>query len=523
MRRRSGSAAWLAVLALGWAACSEEGHPIRVESIDLAEGDYYELNWGGTQEERFYAVARRGAPDGEYVVVSPEHEEPCSLGDDIAGILALKPLNAGKYVVRSPAPALLELYGLAGPDNWRTLSFADVDCARSDVTFDIPAGGNLSSPVRLFEEDLTKMKYLHITRESAAEYVDPRSGDRSTIAEVTNIWGRETNAWLAEDGTWVKRDFEGKELARHGTDVAGLTLLGDSGDVVYQKNNPNGPQFTNADGGDLILVRNHREKKLAELGCKALPADALLPGAIAYFAPCNESRLNLQRNDGKTFSYEAGVSDSIITMQGRLFFQIDRETTTEIWMVQASNLERATKQVDLPRWAGGPRVWNGRAGAVYVAATLMDNSINIWKLMLSGSQANFQLVGEDIQSFTQAEQGTARLQTDGTLLLTDANNTGVVFRAKGKVSEFGLVFGPYQAALVYRTDVDPDTYLGHLQLQFFSGAHFDIDDNVRAFAEVWWPERGILYSTGGPAPKLRFARAEIPCQAMSSAPWACNF
>jgi hypothetical protein len=526
MRRRSCSAAWFAVLALGLAACSGDGHPIRVESIDLADGDYYELAWGGTQEERFYAVARRGAPDGEPVIWTANRPEPCSLGDQVAEYRPVTPRGAGKYVVGAPTPAWLEVYDFPDPDNptIRSMGFSDLDCARSDMVIaDLPSNPRDGHryPARIYEPDLMSMKYLHLTPDQTAELADPWTGDRTTIAsDVTSYWDRGTNAWFVEDGQWVKRDSDGHEVARHGHDVSSLTLLGDNGDVAYTKIGPPGDNK----GGDLYVVRSSKEKKLAELACKQTPVDGLVPGALAFFSPCEDSRLTIARSDGKLFSYESGVDQSYFALQGRLLFRIDREATTEIWMIQSGNLERATKQFELPRWSGGPSIWTGRGGAIYIAAPqLADSRLSIWRVRFDGANAGFEQVGSDILRVVPNDQGTVRLQGDGSLIVTDANNTTVAFRVQGAAPDFYTVFSQLQPALVYRTNVDPETQLGHLAIHFFSGDHFEISDDVREWTEVGWPERGILYTTGGATPKLRFARAEIPCQATSSAPWACNF
>jgi hypothetical protein len=65
--------------------------------------------------------------------------------------------------------------------------------------------------------------------------------------------------------------------------------------------------------------------------------------------------------------------------------------------------------------------------------------------------------------------------------------------------------------------------LGHLQLYFLSGMHFDIASDVREFSPVWWPERGLLYAQSGEQPAMRFARVDVPCELSSATPWACDF
>jgi hypothetical protein len=518
MRRRSCSAKWLAVLALGWAACGAEGHPILVENVDLADGDYYGLAWGGTQVERFYAVARRGAPNGEVVVISPEHEEPCSLGDQVAAYQVVTPRLASKYVVGAPSPARIELQSPEDPANpgKRTLSLADVNCERSD--FEITDVASRSGLSRLFQPDLMSFKYLVRTTDQVLQLVDPWTGDKEEVAEnVTYMWNRDTSAWLAESGQWVKRDHNGREKARYGENVDALTLLGEN-DVVY----------TTKETRNMFIVRAGKEKKLSDDACGATPVDGFIPGALAFMSPCGESRLTIVTADGKERSYEAGVNRSLLATQGRLVFRIDRDDATELWMIESSKPELAAKVQTMPHWmSDSPYVWTGRDGTTFVAAQVSEAMFTIWTVDFSSKDKLLKQVADtgDILAFDVSDQGIAKLLTNGRIELTDRSLQRTIFSIDGQNSSgFFMAFAGLEPALAYRSNVDPDTNLGTLALKFVSGEHFVISDDVRyPFVEVYWPERGLLYATGGDNPRLRFARVEIPCQNTSSAPWACNF
>jgi hypothetical protein len=118
----------------------------------------------------------------------------------------------------------------------------------------------------------------------------------------------------------------------------------------------------------------------------------------------------------------------------------------------------------------------------------------------------------------------AVLDAKGTLSLLRRDTLAVLMLAKGVPrSGFRFVFGGEAAALAYIHDADTDSGLGDLSLHFLTGEHFDIARNVREFREVWWPESGLLYATGGARAAMRFARVDVPCEKTSDSPWACGF
>ena len=70
------------------------------------------------------------------------------------------------------------------------------------------------------------------------------------------------------------------------------------------------------------------------------------------------------------------------------------------------------------------------------------------------------------------------------------DNTRVLLKAQGLTpTSFRFYFTGLDTALAYMSHVDPDTQLGRLELHFVTGEHFKIDEEVREFREVWWPER----------------------------------
>src|ERR1700748_3602182 len=89
---------------LAAAACSQDTS-IHTEIVPLAPGEFYNLSWGGTQTERFYAVARPGTPDSRTphaALIAPDLKVPCSLGDDISIYRPLLPRSKSKYVLGAP-------------------------------------------------------------------------------------------------------------------------------------------------------------------------------------------------------------------------------------------------------------------------------------------------------------------------------------------------------------------------------------------------------------------------------------
>src|ERR1700754_3912222 len=81
------------LLTTAASSCQYTDEAVRTEIVPLAEGEYHGTRWGGTQVERFYAVAWKGppdAPDGSAVIVSPEHAEPCNLGTTVSRYTSLR-------------------------------------------------------------------------------------------------------------------------------------------------------------------------------------------------------------------------------------------------------------------------------------------------------------------------------------------------------------------------------------------------------------------------------------------------
>ncbi|HET6332211.1 MAG TPA: hypothetical protein VFG30_03325, partial [Polyangiales bacterium] len=148
--------AWLAVIVLGAVACTSD-EQVKLETIELAEGEFYGLAWGGTQVERFHVVARPG-PRGEtdpngLVLVSPQRDEPCDLGS-VQRYYTQQPRSGSKYVLGSPSPARLALFDGIDEHGIGTLSFADIDCKRTDLTVpDLEA----DTLLRLYPPDLEQL------------------------------------------------------------------------------------------------------------------------------------------------------------------------------------------------------------------------------------------------------------------------------------------------------------------------------------------------------------------------------
>jgi len=503
--------AWLAVIVLGAVACTSD-EQVKLETIELAEGEFYGLAWGGTQVERFHVVARPG-PRGEtdpngLVLVSPQRDEPCDLGS-VQRYYTQQPRSGSKYVLGSPSPARLALFDGIDEHGIGTLSFADIDCKRTDLTVpDLEA----DTLLRLYPPDLEQLLLGVRDQERNVLLVDPWEDRVSQIAHnVDNVWVTDNGAWFLEGGVLVKRDFTGRERRRVGKSVTQFMSFGGDGDFAY------------VDEGKLIVERAGKSTLIADDVCpnSARGLDAFIPGAISYYSPCEERRLVVKPAVGTAISYEPNVA-SYTAQRGQLFIAYDDAETmmTAVFTAFAREPNKPMKWIELPHFSLS-NVTPVRGGRWLMQIQNDDETFTLYRLTDTVPSAEPETVVAGADSIVQASRAFAWL-LDGELTLRDSNAEVTLLRA-ADVARFNFVFPGSSPAVVYVRQVDPGTGLGRLELKFLNGDAFSLAREVREYREVWWPERGIVYTRGGSLAGINFARIEVPCEMTSDSPWACGF
>jgi hypothetical protein len=504
-------AAWLVVIVLASSACSSD-EVVQLETVELADGEFYSLAWGGTQVERFHVLARPGLPgeneDGALVLVSPQHAEPCDLGPT-QRYYTQQPRSGSKYVLGSPSPARMALFNGIDADGYGTLSFADVDCKRTHLSVpDVRADTFL----RLYPPNLEQLLIGVTDRDRSVLLVDPWNDSVVSVArDVANVWATDDGAWFLEKGQLVRRTLDGREWRRVGEDVSAFIQLGGNGDFAY------------VDKNRLIAEHDGKTVQIATDVCRARSLDSFIPGSLSYFSPCEARRLVITPAVGKTVGFEANVA-SYIAQRGQLFVAYDSEdgTTTTISTAFAREPDKLKPWVTLPHLAVQD-IWPVSRGNWLVLGETDDGTLSLWQLSDSVPSTDPVLLAEGFADLNSTSKGVVFLrEPGGELTLRDRDAQKTLFRAEG-VTSYNFVFPGPSMALVYLENVDPATRLGRLRLLFLSGEEFVIANDVREYREVWWPERGILYARGGSRAGIRFARVDIPCEMTSDSPWACGF
>lgn len=508
-RKRLWHAAWLAAVVLSAGACSSDD-VVQIETVELADGEFYGLAWGGTQVERFHVLARPGPRDGavedELVLVSPQHAKPCSLGS-VQRYYTQQPRSGSKYVLGSPSPARVALFDGIDEHGFGTLSFADIECERTDLSLpDIAVG----DPLRLYPPDLEQMLLGVRDRDRSVLLVDPWKDRVTNVAQnVDQVWLAENGAWLREGGALVKRDLKGREQRRLGHAVTEFLILGGDTDLAY------------VDEGKLIVEHAGKAMTVAKDACRVRMLDSFIPGALSYYSPCEARRLVITPAIGKSIGYEANVA-GYLAQRGQLFVVYDAEddSSTALWRARAQDPEK------LQLWAEFPHIQVQDvypAGARWIVVGRHDDDlVSMWRLGDATPSPEPSVIVDRVVSLLNTSRATAWLQDAGELTLRDRDASGTLLTARN-VTRFSFVFPGSSTALVYLSDVNVESGLGRLQLRFLTGESFVLARDVQEYREVWWPERGILYIRGGARPGIRFARVEIPCEMTSDSPWACGF
>jgi hypothetical protein len=513
MASRAGKRLWYITVLIArlavMTACGEADQTLRVSTLEVTDGDFYGLAWGGTQVERFHVLARTGGDDPEQVevkLISPEHAEPCSLGH-VARYGTQQPRSSNKFVLGSPSPTRVAVFDSVDEHGFGTMSFADIDCKRTG--FEVP-DVLASEPLRLYSADSTRLRLGMRGPEKSLLLIDPWEEKVFDVADdADDIWPSDVGAWVSERGQLVKHDFDGRERRRIETKaVSEFLQLGLHGDLTY------------IDEGSLFLERAGKTQKLATGACSVRPLDGFLPGAISYYEPCSERRLTVRPAAGKPLVLGSDVT-GYTAQRNQLFVVKTDATMTQIWMARPAAPDKLVKWVELPRFILRD-LWSTASGQWMVIGEQPDKTVTFWRMTDDVPSATPVVVAEGVVDWRTAQRGLALMLPQGEMTLFDRDGENLQLRAAG-VTRFGFLFNGSSSSLAYLGDVDMETGLGQLTLHFLTGEHFRLAKNVREYREVWWPERGIIYTRGGDDPAIAFARVEIPCEMTSDSPWTCGF
>jgi hypothetical protein len=499
------------------AACQQD-QSVRTEIVPIAKGDFYSLTWGATQVERFYSVVRTSAydrttnPTPEALLISPNHDEACSLGDDISSVSALKPRLLSKYALGSPSPARVLLTRELDANGFGTVNFADVDCRLRDFeVHDVKQRWDLFSP------DYTSVKMAFFRSDATLLYVDPWAETSEEIAhDVTYVWRSDQNLALSENGQLVIRDQQGRVLMKRGKNVDKYASLS-GGDFIY------------GDESGTFLVRAGKTKMIGPntvCSQSLTQLDPFIPGGLAFRTTCEAgAKLRVVDTNGdKHYDYD-NVDSGFGALSGVLLYAVQTDTTTQLWLVSNAAPDKPAMIAERdPFTLSG--MLSIQSGVIVLAAHENGpDSYTLWALQLADPTHALTTLTEGLAAPPTLGDGMAAfLYKNGDLVLRNSNFTTEILRVPGSLgAQNGFVFSGKASGYAYLSGFNPTSGLGRLELQLVNGDHFVLADQVRQYSEVWWPERGLLYITGGDDPGLNFARVDIPCEATSDTAWACGF
>jgi hypothetical protein len=340
-------------------------------------------------------------------------------------------------------------------------------------------------------------------------FADPWLGTMHEVTrDVTAVIPLEQRLWVVEGGQAVLREATGKESARAGDGVKELLILGEQ-EIAY------------VDGSGLFHFSPSKGKKrLASDVCSPRTLGGFPTETLAYFSPCMSRRLVIDDGKGGTRVVAEGVVDAEAD-GGSLLYTIKGESSTALWVIGSHGSGALVAELDAFEL---DRVWK-RSSAHFLASVRQADGVFALFTIDTAKHKAEQLEG-DLASIRPIDDALATLGTDAqsTLRLLRLRDLRVERLATGVArASIRSLFGESLPALGYLTDVDGSTGLGHLHIHFIeSGADFPVAADVRELHEVWWPETGLVYSTGpGKDEGLWFARVAVPCDKTANTPWAC--
>jgi len=512
----------LAILGCGvastaWSACkgSDADDGIHIDNLLLAEGEFYQLDWGGAQLERFYVTARAGTPAqpaNKVVLVSADRPEPCELGSQLTRYLPMRPLSSSQYVIGAPSPMRVPLLEATDTQGYGTLSFADVECKRTGPTL---SGVKSSALWSVYSPDMTQVTFAALTEDRDFSFVDPWTDEQQRVASaVTQVTTFDTGSWSIEHGSLTRRDREGQLVQQLGTEVQEFALLASNEDVTY------------ADAQGVHALQQGKDQLIAEAGCGLRSMEAFEPGAIAYYDPCDARKLHVHVTDGRSFDYAQGVQ--AVTVSSGFFLYTTRSSTDEtklrLWLVTDASPDSVASLGERPAFSVRYAIWAQTGAVLLLAQQSLDGTTSVWQFFPGAKFPSLTELARDIIGYQFVPEGVALLYSDGELVVLEPSLQNVVLDLKNaRASHFMFVLRGKAAGVAYLEQTDPDTQLGRLELQLINGQHYSLAQDVREFTEVWWPESGIVYARGGAQAGIYFARLDVPCQVMSDTAWACGF
>jgi hypothetical protein len=497
-------------------ACTDDA-AITTGTLPLAEGNFYDLHWGGTQIERFFAIARADAPSSRNVMlISPEHKEPCSLGDQVAGTWVMQPQSSAKYVIGSPSPTRIGIFSDVAEDGTQTLSFADIHCQKVDLEL---RGAPILKHWNLYSPNFIDLKLLVWAKDQSLTLLDPWQGEQRVVARSVTVdpqWFQ-TEMWFLDGGEVVRLGHDGSELSRRGSGVTSFSRIGEKDDFTY------------SDAKGTFVVRSGKTKQIGPEGsCGPTPVDAFISGGVAFFSPCDSNRLVVAHDaSGKRYEYESNVA-AYVDQPGALLFMTSTDSTTKLWRAESAEPSKAVLVRETERFSGLVRYLPlSPSLSIMIVQRKPNAPYSVWSFDPTDEDpaAPVTVVREGVLTTYPIDDTIFAYFDTGDLVVFDQSFTKELFHAwsdpNGQWPD--SAFGGKASALAYLSDFDRDTGLGRLQLHLLNGTHFELAADVRQFQEVWWPERGLVYIQGGDKPGVNFARVDIPCETTSDTAWACGF
>ncbi len=477
-----------------------------MSSVPLAHGEFRSIAWGGAQVERFHVVARRGEGN-DAVIWSPDQPGTCSLGP-VAWYDTIQPLRSG-----GPAWGVLGKGAVAYIDSFDenkrgTLRFAGIDCRPLPLEI---SDVKLAELWTAYDPSYVAPRYAARTSDRRLVLGDPWTGEKLELArDVDGALVVAEGMWIVEGGQAVLRDLSGNQLARTGHDISELFASGEH-------------EITYVDAGSIMRFnRDQGVTRVAEDACSATPLNGFPPHTLAYFHPCSSRSLVVGGAKLKPRTIADAVDD-FISANGWLLYTVKGESSTTLWLSEGDGKGTQLAEADGFKL---DRLWSSGVHELVTTIRESDDSLTLWRIdSARGRAASFE---QGLVFAHSIEGDLLSLDRDGVLRLRPLSalqHDGTLATHVPK-SSVRMMFVDTEPAVGFLADVDPDTGLGVLRLHFLhSGASYSVARGVRELREVWWPETGVVYTTGadtqGKGEGLSFAEISVPCSTTADSPWAC--
>ncbi|MDC0742800.1 hypothetical protein [Polyangium mundeleinium] len=498
-RGRGALAAFGAFAAAMLPACS--GCQVDIERSDttLADGVYSRLVVGGSEPDGAFVVARRErAPgDDEVVLVSLAEGErrTCSLGKAFAYSTSEPSLGFadGEPRVDARPARILTLEGELGAESG-DLRIFDASCTERLRVPSVMASRWPKVTIYLIHDGNFNLEaYAAGTTAGEVVWIDPWAGAARTIAEGVSFWRYyDDKFWLIEDGRLVVRDRDGKTLQTAGTGVTELEV------------GPLGAEVAYVDENGLWVLKLGEDAPMA-IPTKAAPCHpdyiSWTPPKLAYREDCAAGVLAvLDRTTGDKRVFDSGGVTSVLSygLQGAFWLFFEREEPgkkRELWAVREDD-EPVLVGTD-PKLEFSIRS-HGEGFFFVLDHDGTTGTLGTWTL-----QGGF-------SPLVEGYAGEARGPSRGYLaVLADAQEdvgTLVVFNRETLTEAFRVprvhqtpLFSRQAPALGYVHDWDDTLGAGTFTAWIpVTGQKIDVDTGVTEFAELIWPEPGIVYAVRTP-------------------------